>query len=148
MPDSNTHLVGIEQGRASKAYEFAQEGKSITTKFKIDNQYYKDDKYGSYVKKIPMLIKNNGLGSTFAFVKSSCTKTKNKKEPGTDENPKNAYDLIYKQTSDWLKNKKLIGDTDLASEIIKKNSTEYRVLTNEVLALFNWLRRFAEGGEE
>ena len=34
---------------------------------------------------------------------------------------------------------------------ITQNSNEYRAITNEVMALFTWLRRFAEGlieGEE
>lgn len=85
--------------------------------------------YKSYVKKIPMMILNNGLGATFAFVYS-------KKKSG------NAYELIYKQTNDWL-NKD--SKEDLVKWIIDKNSQEYRATTNEVLALFNWLKRFADG---
>lgn len=149
MPVNKTNLVGIEQGRAKAAYDYAKVGKLISSSFSFEGEKYKDDKYSSYVKKIPMLIKTNGLGSTFAFVKSNFKKAKKDKQPGSDQNPKNAYDLIYKQTKDWLVSKALITpDKDLIDDIISKKSTEYRVITNEVLAFFNWLRRFAEGDEE
>jgi len=39
----------------------------------------------------------------------------------------------------------------LTDKIIHLKSPEYRAVTNEVLALFNWLKRFADGmieGEE
>jgi len=131
--DNNTNTIkGLEQGRAKSAYECAVEGGDIKKK----------KEYKSYVKKIPMLIKTNGLGATFAFIKSKSS---------TDENkPGYAYDLIYKQTKDWLKKdeKKLldIGDeNDLVEQIISLDSPEYRTVTIEVLAFFNWLRKFAEG---
>ena len=70
--------------------------------------------------------------------------------PGEEGNPKNAYDLIYKQTAQWLKRdeKKLLDISDkddLVKTIILLESPEYRAVTNEVLAFFNWLRRFADG---
>jgi len=85
--------------------------------------------YKPYVKKIPMMILNNGLGATFAFIYS-------KKKNG------NAYELIYKQTNDWLKKD---NKEDLVKWIIEQESSEYRAITNEILALFNWLKRFADG---
>jgi CRISPR-associated protein Cmr5 len=58
---SNTNTIkSLEQGRAKFAYECASKGSQQPTK----------KEYKSHVKKIPMLIKTNGLGSTFAFVKS------------------------------------------------------------------------------
>jgi CRISPR-associated protein Cmr5 len=84
--------------------------------------------YQSYVKKIPMRILTNGLGATFAFVYS-------KKKDG------NAYDLIFKQTAQWLQQ----NENDFMKWIISRESPEYRAVTNEVLALFNWLKRFADG---
>ena len=84
--------------------------------------------YKSYVKKIPMMVLTNGLGATFAFVYS-------KKD-------KDAYGLIYEQTKEWLKAPK---DKELVEWIIYQESPEYRATTNEVLALFGWLKRFADG---
>ena len=120
MPDIST-LKGIEQKRADYAYQCAVEGSIIS----------KPKEYKSYVKKLPMLIKTNGLGATFAFVFS-------KSKDG------NTYDLIYKQTAVWIKNK-LPFSGDFSKFIITQNSNEYRVITNEIISLYTWLRRFAEG---
>ncbi len=115
----------IEQGRAEYAYKCALEGSK------------KGSEYKSYVKKIPMLIKTNGLAATFAFVFS--------KSKGKDDNP---YGLIYKQTAEWIKQKNLLSDfenKDFAKKLTELNSSSYRAVTIEVLSLFTWLRRFAEG---
>lgn len=144
----------LEQGRAKYAYECAEQGKSChSNKVQIQefrNEYFKDSQYKSYVKKIPMMIKTNGLGATFAFVLSKGTKQQNKKllNPGDIDNPKNAYDLIYLQTAQWIAEKDIFdynNGTDFSMYIVNQNSSTYRALTIEVLAFFNWLRRFAEG---
>ena len=153
MPNMST-LKGIEQKRADYAYKCAKdEGKPICVDkekavkpFGVD--YYADKQYKAYVKKIPMFVKTNGLGATFAFVLSKRTKEKDVKgvkiQPGQSGNPKNAYDLIYKQTAEWIYNKYPFT-VDFSEFIITQNSNEYRAITNEVISLFTWLRRFAEG---
>lgn len=129
---AETKVTGIERGRAKFAYECAEKG----------NKLSKKKEYKAYTKKIPMMIKTNGLGATFAFIKSKASS--DEKKAGY------AYQLIYKQMADWLKkdDKKLVdlsGDNDFVGEIVKLESPQYRALTIEVLAFFNWLRRFAEG---
>lgn len=123
-----SNLKKLEQGRAEFAYKRALEGSELEKK----------KEYKSYVKKIPMLIKTNGLGATFAFMKS---------KGGT-------YNEIYKHTFDWfleLKNNtgldflKLSSTDDLVEKIISLESSEYRATTVEVLAFFNWLKRFSDG---
>lgn len=124
---SDTNRTTLEQGRAKFAYECAEKGAKIDKK----------KEYKSYCKKIPMMIKTNGLGATFAFMLS---------KGGT-------YNLLYEQTHEWLKqDDKLVifslekyKGKELVDIIIDQNSAKYRYLTVEVLALFNWLRRFAEG---
>jgi len=100
--------------------------KDKKTKKLVPSKQQKD--YKSYVKKIPMMILNNGLGATFAFVYS--------------RRDVDAYNLIYNQTNEWLKKD---DKNDLIDWIINLDSSEYRAVTNEVLALFNWLKRFADG---
>lgn len=159
------HVISsIEQGRARFAYDFAQEGQHILKEHPIDQEYFKDDKYLSHVKKVPMQIKTNGLGAACAFTFSKQQKVKNGKiAPGKKENPKNAYDLLYRQITLWLKQepKQLIPpklwkdekqgkdgnakDRELVDVLLDLNSSQYRAVTVEVLALFAWLRRFAEG---
>lgn len=130
----------LEQGRAKFAYDCAVKAGS-------QNKEYK-----SLVKKVPMLIKTNGLGNTYAFLLSK------KKEKENDKNGvkvKTPHEMVYQQTSDWLKKdpKGLIsdrlkaeGNNDLVQILIDlEDPAIYRAVTVEVLAFFNWLRRFAEG---
>jgi len=125
------------------------ENKNIPLCEQLKEKYKLAGNYKSYVKKIPMMILNNGLGATFAFIYSKKEKEK-------------AYKKIYLQINNWLKEQdiksgicddecykkeknKNCKDIDLVEWIICLNSQEYRVVTNEVLALFNWLKRFADG---
>ena len=124
-------IKGIEQGRAAKAYEFAEQGAIMDKK--------KD--YKSYVKKMPMLIKTNGLGAAlaFAFAKGS-------KEGIPQQNK--AWGKLYMQLEAWLKadTKKLIEfeDNKLTHKLMQTDSATYRAVTVEILALLNWQRRFVD----
>lgn len=139
---NDSTLRRSEQVRASEAYKFAQIGENLgggkkTIRNTKDNSTTIEDskeakEYKAYVKKIPMMIKTNGLGATLAFVKSK-------------EKKKIAYELIYNQLGERLRSQMLIGNGDLVNEVINQSSSEYRAITVETLALFNWLRRFAEG---
>ena len=114
----------LEQGRASEAYKYVLEAKK-----KLGN---KEKEYKSYVKKLPVMIKTNGLGQTLAFVKAK----------------NDTYALIYKQLEDWLKkcpNSVIRYDKDLVESVISLDSKEYRLATAEALSLLSWLRRFADG---
>jgi len=117
----------LENGRAEFAFKCAEEGANLSKK----------KEYKSYVKKIPMLIKTNGFGATIAFIFS---KMKNNKD--------DTYNLIYKQITDWFKDERnpfKFEINELAKDICIINSQEYRAITTETLALFTWIRRFAEG---
>jgi len=122
----------VEQGRADFAYKCAEEGSGII----------KSKEYRSYVKKLPTLIKTNGLAPAYAFVNSKKSNDMNKGGY--------AYKLIYEQTTEWLnrETKELVNITkedDLVAKIIKMDSLEYRATTIEILAFLNWLKRFADG---
>lgn len=139
----STTLRGIEQGRADYAFRCATTGSNLKKEKKVDNAYK------SYAKKIPMLIKTNGLGATFAFIFSKMSDKETSKD--------HAYKQLYLQTDKWLREEKKelfefipqIDQNDrkieFADALILLTSTEYRAVTNEVLALFTWIRRFAEG---
>jgi CRISPR-associated protein Cmr5 len=122
----------LEQGRAEFAFSYAD------NKIKSDMK----DKFKSHVKSFPMLVKTNGLGAAIAFLFS-----KGDKEQGV-------YKLVAESIVDWLKKdekykfyglSRLDNLKSLTNDITKLNSSHYRALTNEVLAYFTWLRRFAEG---
>ena len=118
------NIKDLEKQRAEFAYDCVE---------KVANEYGKDSKtaneYKSYVKKIPTLIQTNGLSATFAFMYSK----------------KKTYEVIYKQVQKWLEERDFKINKELVKWIISQPSSEYRHITNEVMALFMWLRRFAEG---
>jgi CRISPR-associated protein Cmr5 len=118
-------IRGIEQGRAAFAYDCV---KQITQNTDEDLK----KKYKSGAKKLPVLIKTNGLGQALAFI--------NRRDAGNEK----LYDTIGK----WLSLKQLIElgeNVDLVDVVISKSSNEYRRITTETLALLNWVRRFVDG---
>jgi CRISPR-associated protein Cmr5 len=116
----------LEKQRAEFAYEKVEE---FINENSEDSKKLKE--YKSYVKKIPSLIQTNGLAATFAFMYSK----------------KGTYEVIYKQVEKWLKEERKIkkDEEELIRWMINLTSPEYRRVTNEVMGLFVWLRRFAEG---
>lgn len=129
----NTSRTTLEQGRADFAYKAAVKGSELS----------KASEYKSYVKKLPMYIKTNGLGAAISF----CFAKGNGKNAKADITK--AWGLIYSQIEDWLKNhwelSELNKEERLMENLLKMDSPEYRATTIEVLALLNWMRRFAEG---
>lgn len=120
----------IESGRA----EFALH--AVQNVVNSANERTKDD-YKSYAKKFPSLVLANGLAAAIAFV---C-----EKKTGNE-----AWGSIYTNISEWLIEKKYFTSTVDKSVTLEKyvcslTSDEYRIVTNEVLLLFEWLRRFAAG---
>ncbi|MCX7999851.1 MAG: type III-B CRISPR module-associated protein Cmr5 [Leptospiraceae bacterium] len=116
-----TQSTSNKQERAQKAYHFVSEASKDTS---LNHNEYKQ-----YIKKLPMMIYTNGLSASLAFVFS-------KGSP--------AYKKIYEQIGNWLQEKQIIK-AELIKEILELDSINYRVATNEVLALLEWMKRFADG---
>jgi len=137
----SNNLKQLEGGRAAFAYQCVKDAQQA---FGSNERGLKGQKaYKSYAKKIPMLIKTNGLGATFSYVLSKQKAESDKKEY--------AYKLLHDKTAEWLgkedKSYLLAGaeGDDLISRLISLPSHRYRAVTVEVIALFTWLRRFADG---
>lgn len=122
-----TQRQKLEQGRADFAF------KRATTGY---NSHRKE--YTAAVKKLPMMIKSNGLGATIAFMYSKG------KTLGT----------VLGHIDEWLNDKEnlktllILQKTEgrnLVQKTLNLDSQEYRIVTIEVLAFLNWLRRFSEG---
>lgn len=157
----SNNLKQLEGGRAAEAYKYATQAKNCLSETKqiqeLSGKFFKAKNYKSYVKKAPMWIKTNGIGAAFAFILSkqeSGTKKIHERDyqPGDHkDHPQNAYGLLYLQISTWLKSetKKYLlkgkENQDLVQTLTELKSNEYRAVTVEVLALLNWLRRFADG---
>jgi len=134
MPTEN--IKGTERERAQTAYTAVS---AIVGDASLKKRL-KD--YKSYVKKAPMMIKANGLAATLTFIYA-------KKKDDKDKSGY-AYKLLFDHIDSWVKcdSKKLIEipeGENVLSELLKKPSPVYRMVTIEVLAYLNWLRRFAEG---
>ncbi len=113
------NIQTLENDRAKFAFEMVR---SVSQK---------KDEYKSWSKKIPVLIKTNGLGQTLAFMKSR---------------DKEETNLMLGQIHTWLAKKKELGNgDDLIRKITEIDSSTYRRWSREIIALFNWVRRFADG---
>ena len=121
--------LSLEQGRAKFAYDCAVDGSNIDKK----------KEYKSYVKKLPLLIKTNGLGSAIAFVSAKSENVASKKGY--------AYYKLYQHLVEWLKKSGTISlqNDELTNYIVSQPSQNYRHITIEVLAFMTWLKRFTEG---
>lgn len=126
---NTTKRTGLEQGRAAFAYTCAEAGEKLEKK----------KEYKSYVKKMPMLIKTNGLGAAVAFAFAKGSK-------GGNPDKKNPWGLFYTQIESWVKEKQLpqLESSKLAQTLTELDSQPYRAVTVEVLAFLNWLKRFAD----
>jgi len=125
-------LRSLEQERAKYAWKCVQEVK------KEDEQVQKN--YNSYVKKASTLIQANGLPNALAFYYNKWKKGEK------------AYELLYKHIANWNQLKRLTNNKDILRWIIDDaSSMDVFKATKEVLALLNWMKRFAEAelkGEE
>ena len=123
----------IEQGRAKFAYDQVKKvadldpdaaGLDRREAARIRNR---QKKYKTSAKKLPVLIKTNGLGQALAYIQT-----------------RNA--TLYQQLTGWLRGKSLIQENDdLVCAVISMESDQYRRVTTETLAFLNWVRRFVDG---
>ena len=120
----NKQQAVIESGRAEFALKAVKDVK----------EHHKNNakEYKSYARKFPSLVLINGLAAAVAFAAFAVDKS-------------GMYKLLYNNIAEWLKQNGLLSGKNLEEYVCSLNSDEYRVVTNEVLALFEWLRRFASG---
>lgn len=120
-------IKNIEHERAKEAWSCVDYvNNEESDKFKKE--------YRSIVMKTPTLIITNGLGQTFAFLKSKGKGDKNKPE-----------EKLYMDIEDWL-NKRIEWTTTggLMEKIIVLPSDKFRYATFETLSYLSWLKRFAD----
>ena len=130
----------LDRNRAEFAY-------SCVKKFVDNNDEEKNKKYRGYIRNTPTMILNHGLGATFAFMFS-----KRLKKDGEVYNAiaENIYDWIIKDENKYLlklDSKKNAQDKleELMNQVIELPSSQYRMVSNEILSLLAWMKRFVEG---
>jgi CRISPR type III-B/RAMP module-associated protein Cmr5 len=120
----------FEKLKAKKAWDYKEAASSCA------------DKYKSHVREFPMLVLTSGLlnAVAFAYEKGEVA--------GKDTEGDKGWKLIYKHTEDWFKNHTNIltiqeqGLLKCLLDVSDTDSHTIRVATNEVIALFTWLKRF------
>ncbi|MDI9870618.1 type III-B CRISPR module-associated protein Cmr5 [Flectobacillus roseus] len=120
----------IAQERAKFAWECTKSGKENNSVA---------EKYKSHVREFPMLILSNGLINAVAFVYDKGGIGKG------DESGDKGWKLIYTHLEQWLKDDcgmNLIQTDGLIQELLKCETDRLRIITNETISLFTWLKRF------
>ena len=135
MSNRTSNTSKLEQGRANYDFECAENANKELGQKKME--------YKAYAKKLPMLIKTNGIGAAMAFAFS-----KSGKSGVPDIN--NPWGLLYVQIENWLNKEDGLllfkfEKNRLAKGLTEVDSGTYKAVTIEVLALLSWIRRFAEG---
>lgn len=122
----------FEKKKAKEAWDYKEKAKTANAL----------DKYKSHVRTFPMLVLTSGLlnAVAFAYEKGDVA--------GSDKDGDKGWKLIYQHTADWfenhtdiltVKNGKLL---ECLLNLSETDSHTIRVATNEVIALFTWLKRF------
>lgn len=125
-----------EMDRAKYAYDWIKENVVNET-----NEVKKC--FISYVKNVPAYIKVNGIAATYAFIGTKISKKKN----DTDAKAK-GWRLVNEMTLARLNTcyPDIIRGTKakLNEVFVNIDSQNYKIITKEILAFFNWARRYAE----
>jgi CRISPR type III-B/RAMP module-associated protein Cmr5 len=116
----DSKVIPLSRARALYAY------KQVVERIKNESMA---NEYKSLVKKAPMYVKNNGLASFIAFLKS-------KKKSHTE--------ALYEDIIVRLQNMDLIQGTDSIKSILTLESSIYRGVTNETIELLSWMSRFVD----
>ncbi len=90
----------------------------------------KDHDYARLCRDLPVMLLQNGLGQSLAFLRS-----KNE----------NAQGALYADISGWLIRERRIYDgDDLIEAVMEGGRNEYMAAQEEALELSGWLKRFAD----
>lgn len=127
--ENRSRIKDVSQKRAEFAF---QEVKNAC--HKLDDKGKKEFK--SHVKDVPIMIRTNGLAAAFAFVFS-------KTKAGND------YELISEISKKWLVQEQKVfalnDNQDFYAQLCLLDREPYRRSIHELLSLFTWLKRFADG---
>lgn len=118
----------LEQQRAAFSLEFIKHH---------ENDAQNRGKLHTLIQKAPIQIIQNGLGQTLAFLLAD--------NGGNTEETRKPSGHLYDAIKDWLcTQRKIYGNGELIEELIAGDKRQYIHAQQEVLALFNWLKKFAE----
>lgn len=115
-----TNRQTLQQARAASAWQAVQQLQKLIQSDSED--------YGRWARKLPTMIKSQGLAPTLAFLKA-----KGKLH-------------LYNDVSAWVSQQLEGKRTDLIEMVLSPqcDSRRYRLIASETIAYVEWLKRFAE----
>ncbi|MHA1506254.1 MAG: type III-B CRISPR module-associated protein Cmr5 [Candidatus Asgardarchaeia archaeon] len=149
-----SELRTLEQERARYALNYVET-------IERDEKKEVQEKFSSYVRSASPLILTNGLANTLAFywskIKVDPREVKKREDLNTEENGKKkrasddqvAYWYLYRCINEWLSNQNLIDEVNGKKDVLtwillKASSIDVFRITQEVLRLLQWVKRFAD----
>jgi CRISPR-associated protein Cmr5 len=97
-------------------------------------------KYATFVRRLPTMVLQNGLGQTLAFLLADAE--------GNDGEPSK---WLYDQLQEWLlgapvdnRPERVYSNGDLIKELVKGSRDNYRRAQIGALGLLSWMRKFAD----
>lgn len=85
----------------------------------------------SCCRKLPLLIKNNGLLNTLNFIKEK-------------DNGKNEFSYLYSWIEDWLNRIEDDHGGDIIKKLVTLDNNGYYIYTKEAIQISIWYKRHAE----
>ncbi|MCL6622791.1 MAG: type III-B CRISPR module-associated protein Cmr5 [Syntrophobacterales bacterium] len=110
---------------------------------KVKNLRGDRKKFGTFSQGLPARIKQNGFGQTLAFLLNKGTDKQG--QPDDAKEHTQAFRII----AEWLKQRNILTQTEpvaLMAELSRMDQQEYLRAQEEALALWEWVKRYANAG--
>lgn len=119
--------LDLGRRRAKRAWDWVVEAKS------------QGEKYVKLTQKLPSILQVSGLGQTFAYLYS-----KGYERGRPSGKPEG---LLLRQLSDYVRETEKQATTggDPMEELLNLSAAQYRSASREIMAVAEWLKRFADG---
>jgi CRISPR-associated protein Cmr5 len=126
-------IQNINNDRAKDAYEY------IEKNIKDEKELQKE--FRTLARSFPTMVQVNGTCAAVAFLYA---KKQSKTSSGSLKN--SAHGKLLETLENWLRIKGFIGvEVSLMKSLTSCSSEEYRLISKEIIAYTQWLKRFAEG---
>lgn len=127
----NSKIIDLNRKRAGESY--------INFNSYLSNDITKENKkkMRSYCRKLPVLIKTNGLLTTLSFIKAKT-------------NDENEYSYIFSWLKSWLNGlnndnkEKNEEKEDIIKKLTEMDNYKYMIYTKEAIEISIWYKRHAE----
>lgn len=135
--NKNSIIVDLNRKRAGISYINIKDYlNNIEEKFKNNENKLKDsrNKMKSYCRRLPVLIRTNGLLNALCFIKGKIK----------DDGSKSEYSYLYNWINSWFNEIDYCDRQDIVDQILSLSNSEYYIYTKEAIEIANWYKINAE----